>query len=221
MNKRRSRLFLSLSACVLVGLTIAQPVKAEIFFWQDADTNMSFTYPDRWDVRHNQQPDDIYVVAAPGHNNHAQCRLRVREDKRFAIYPEYFDSHIQRVAYSRQFWDEYLGEYENPEIQAFYDNAQLGRGFGSYANATYTTANGPKMDKQALLFVALYNKKAYIVECSAERASYAKWHNSFMSLIKSVDMRKEVNEAKNGYYRNFYKGQLRIQNEKPIDVSIY
>lgn len=217
----RSKCLLSCAALLVGALSFSSSAKAEIFYWQDADTKMSFTYPDRWDVRHNHQPDDIYAVAAPGANNHAICRLRVREDSRFAIFPEYFDSNIQRIAYSRQFWEDYLAEYDNPEIQSFYDGAGLGRGFASYANVTYTTASGPKMDKQALMFVSLYNKKAYIIECSAERASYAKWHPSFMSVVKSVNFRKEVNEAKNGYYRNFYNGTLRIQNERPIDVSIY
>ena len=213
----KSKFILALSLLTLG----AGSASAEVFYWQDADTKMSFTYPDRWHVRHNQRPDDIYSVAAPGENNHAICRLRVREDRRFAIYPEYYSSEIQHIAYSRDFWDSYLGEYDNVTVHRVYDDAGLGRGFASFAEASYTTALGPKMDKRAIMFGALYNKKAYIVECSAERVSYHKWHNSFLSLVKSVDFRKEIHQAKNGFYRNFYGNPIIIKGERDIDISVY
>lgn len=213
----KSRFLLTLSLLTL-GVGTAS---AEVFYWQDADTKMSFTYPDRWDVRHNQRPDDIYSVAAPGVNNHAICRLRVREDNRYAIYPEYFDRHIQRIAYSQQFWDDYLGEYDDVQVHRVYEDAGLGRGFGSFAEASFTTALGPKMEKRGIMFASLYNKKAYIVECSAEKHSYHTWHNSFLSLVKSVDFRKEINEAKNGYYRNFYGENVIIKGARDIDVNVY
>lgn len=213
----KSTFLLTLSVFAL-GVTSAN---AEVFYWQDADTKMSFTYPDRWDVRHNQRPDDIYAVAVPGANNHAICRLRVREDKRFAVYPEYFANNIQRIAYSNDFWDSYLGEYNDVTMRRVYDDAGLGRGFASFAEADYTTALGPKMEKRAIMFASLYNNNAYILECSAEKHSYHKWHNSFLSVVKSVNFRKEINEAKNGYYRNFYGGNLIIRGEKDTDVSVY
>ncbi|MFP4313944.1 MAG: hypothetical protein ACLFR0_06430 [Alphaproteobacteria bacterium] len=213
----KSKLLLSLSLLTL-GAGSAQ---ADVFYWEDAQTHLSFTYPDRWDVRHNQRPDDIYSVAAPGANNHAICRLRVREDNRYAIYPEYMANSIQRVAYSNQFWDEYLAEYNDVHVHRVYDDAGLGRGFASFAEASYTTALGPKMEKRGIMFASLYNNKAYIVECSAEKHAYPKWHNSFLSLVKSVDFRKEINEAKNGYYRNFYGESLVIKGAKDIDVTVY
>ena len=201
----KSTFLLTLSVFAL-GVTSAN---AEVFYWKDADTKMSFTYPDRWDVRHNQRPDDIYAVAAPGVNNHAICRLRVRDDN------------IQRIAYSNDFWDSYLGEYNDVTMRRVYDDAGLGRGFASFAEADYTTALGPKMEKRAIMFASLYNNNAYILECSAEKHSYHKWHNSFLSVVKSVNFRKEINEAKNGYYRNFYGGNLIIRGEKDTDVSAY
>lgn len=220
-TSRKTKLLLSLSA-VMLGFAVCAPqAKAEIFYWQDADTKVSFTYPDRWLTTHNQRPDDIYTVMAPGLNNHAACRLRVREDKRFAIYPEYLADSVARLNYSREFWEDYLGEYDNVSIERVYDDAGLGRGFGSFAMADYSTALGAKMDKRALMFVSLYNNKAYIFECSAEVHSYHRWHKSFLSLVKSVNFRKEINEAKNGYYRNFYEGSLRIQGAKEFDVSVY
>ncbi len=215
-----SKIILSLSV-LLLGAASAPKASAEIFYWEDADTHMSFTYPDRWLATHNQRDDDIYAVMAPGINNHATCRLRVREDQRFEIYPEYLADEVARINYGQSFWEDYLGEYENVSIERVYSDAGLGRGFGSYASASYTTAQGPRMDKRALMLVSLYNNKAYIVECSAEIHSYHQWHQSFLSVVKSVDFRKEINQAKNGYYRNFYNGSLRIQGARDIDVSVY
>lgn len=213
----KSKFLLTLSVFTL-GISSAS---AEVFYWQDADTHMSFTYPDRWHAGHNQRPDDIYSVFAPGANNHANCRLRVREDNRFAIYPEYMASNIQRVAYSHKFWDEYLAEYDDVEVHRVYDDAGLGRGFGTFAEASFTTALGPKMEKRGVMFASLYNNKAYIVDCSSEKHSFHKWKKSFLSLVKSVNFRKEINEAKNGYYRNFFGESLRIKGERDIDVSVY
>jgi hypothetical protein len=215
----KSKLLLTTLSILTLG--VAGSASAEVFYWQDADTKMSFTYPDRWDTRHNQRPDDVYTVAAPGKNNHTACRLRVREDKRFAIYPEYMSDHVQRVAYSNQFWDEYLGEYEDVKIHRVYDDSSLGRGFASFAEASYTTALGPKMEKKGLMFASLYNNKAYIVECSSEKHSFHKWHRSFLSIVKSVDFQKEINEAKNGYYRNFYGEQITIRGKRDIDISTF
>lgn len=216
-----SKYLLIASTLIFGGFSSVTSAQAEVFYWEDAVTHMSLTYPDRWHVRHNQRQDDIYTVAAPGVNNHAQCRLRVRSDHRFAVYPEYLADEVARINYNREFWDDYLGEYENVNVHTVYEDAGLGRGFGSYAEASYTTAQGPKMDKRALMLVALYNNKAYIVECSAQAQNYPKWHSSFLSLIKSVDFRKEIHQAKNGFYRNFYDGELRIRGQRDIDVSVY
>lgn len=210
-----------LSVSILLSAAIGLPAKAEVFSWEDADTHMSFTYPDRWYVFNNQAPDDIYTVVAPGDNDFAQCRLRVREDKRFAIYPDHLAEPVARINYGRSFWEDYLGEYDAAEIHVVRDSTGMGRGFGSSAEASYTTALGPKMDRRALMYVSLYNNKAYIVECSAQAQNYPKWHRSFMSVIKSVDFRPISNQAKNGYYRNFYKPSLRIQGARDIDVSIH
>jgi hypothetical protein len=212
-------LFLSVLS---VSLLAAAPAGAEVFFWQDAETKMSFTYPDRWTPGHTQRPDDIFSVMAPGENDHALCRLRVREDKRFVIYPEYLDKHVAKIQYSWAFWNEYLGEYDNVTIESVSDDyTGFGRGFGSYATARYTNALGPKMDKRALMIVSLYNGKAYIIECSAEIQAYPKWHQSFLSVIKSVDFRKEINEAKNGYYRNFYEGGVRVRGDSDFGSETY
>ncbi len=214
--------FRKLALSVLALTVMTAPASAEVFFWEDAETNMSFTYPDRWTPMHNQRTDDIYAVQAPSVNDHAICRLRVREDKRFIIYPEYLDKHVAKIQYSWAFWNDYLGEYDDVTIETVSDNyTGFGRGFGSYAAARYTNAVGPKMDKRALMIAALYNGKAYIMECSAEIHAYHKWHQSFLSVVKSVDFRKEINEAKNGYYRNFYDRQVQVRGDEDFGREKY
>ena len=196
-------------------------VSAEVFYWKDAETNMSLTYPDRWQVRHNQTDDAIMTVYAPGYNDHAKCVFRVRPDQRYAIYPVSLSAPIQRQFYSANFWENYLGEYDDYVIQAVQDDAGLGRGFASFVRSSYTTAYGPKIEKESIAFASLYNNNAYIVECSAEKVGFARWYHSFLSVVKSVDFQKEIHEHTTGYYRDFLSPKLRIQGERKIDVSVY
>lgn len=202
----------------VLALGAIAPAKADVFKWQDPESKLTVTYPDQWTRVHNQSPDDVLTVMGPGENDHALCRIRVREDKRFAIYPQRYSDNIQHIAFSQDFWDEYLGEYDNAKIHEMHDDAGLGRGFGSWILASYGTPLGPKMDKTAIMFVSHYNNKTYISECSAEKHAYSKWHNSFLSFVKSVDFRKEIHELPTGNYWNFLNQTVKIRNARPMDV---
>lgn len=210
---------LIISALCLAGVS---PAKAEVFFWQAPDTKLSVTFPDTWRMIHDQKGDDVLTVLAPGENDHAGCRLRVREDRRFVIYPARFSAPIQRLNFSKDFWEDYLGEYNNAVLNSVTDNAGLGRGLASYADASYITSTGLKMEKRALLFVSLYNDKEYILECSAEAHAYDKWYHSFLSVAKSVDFRKVIHEFPSGHYRDFsVDGPVKINNARKVETAYY
>lgn len=194
---------------------------ADFFVWEDAKHHLSVSFPDQWVKRNNKYPGDILTITGPGENDHAQCRLNVQEDGRFAIYPQRYSDNIQRIAFSKEFWQDQLARYDNANIHKFHDNAGLGRGFGSWAMASYTTATGPAMDKTAIMFMSHYNNKTYVVECSAEKHSYRHWHNSFLNIVKSVDFRKEIHELPTGNYRNFLGESVMIRGPRDIDVSYY
>jgi len=141
---------------------------------------------------------------APGGRGHPACRMRVRDDMRYAIYPPKLDWAVQRVAYSHDFWEVYLDEYNDHEIYQVYDGAGLGRGFASYALAAYESpVQGPDMKRRALMFASLYNGTAYILECSAHADAFERWKGLFLSIAHSVDFKKAHHEFATGHYFNF------------------
>ena len=216
------RVLKSLLIATALFTTGISSARAEIYVWQDAVTDVSVTIPDTWLMVHNQNPDDEMTFFAPGENDHASCKLRVSQDRRFVIFPQRFSGPIQRKNVSREFWDDYLGEYDDAVLNSVTDNAALGRGFASFADASYITVAGPNVAKRSLMFASIYNDKAFVVECSAEEQAYDKWYNSFLSVAKSVNFRKEIHEFPSGHYRDFPNDKaVRIEGARPVDVTYY
>lgn len=200
-----------------VGVSSAQ---AEIVHWQDPDTGLYLNYPDRWARVHNQKPDDILTVAAPGLNDFAECRVRVRDDKRFLIYPRDYAGNIQRTSYELDFWDSYLREFGESHLTS-YTHGGFGRGFGSVIEASYMSPVGSKIWKKALIAAAPYYDKLYILECSAEASAFPKWTVGFTNILRSVDFEKIIHDHPNGEYRRFTAdGEIRIHGRRPKDLYV-
>ncbi|GJL85341.1 MAG: hypothetical protein DHS20C02_11160 [Micavibrio sp.] len=214
------KLFLIATAFLSVSIS---SVSAEVFYVENDKGRFSMSFPDSWALSHNQKPDDMLTVWAPGEYDYATCRMKVREDRRFLVYPVRYSGEIQRSAYSKDFWFDYLNEHTDPYLAYVTDVGGLGRGFASYAEAFYTTAVGPKMVKQAIMFASLYHDKLYVLECSAEIESYPKWHKAFLSVAKSVDFTKSISEMKTGYYPHDFLGYspLVIYGERPFDDTYH
>lgn len=186
-----------------VCLTFVPTVQAEIFYIEDKDDLFSISFPDSWATITNQKPDDKLTIAGPGTNEHAICRVRVRSDRRFAIYPHKFDSDVQKLAYSHDFWKTYLGEYNDIEINAFRDEAGLGIGFASMAEASFETAEGSIVRKKGIMFASVHRNQMYAVDCSAEETVYNKWKPAFLSIVKSLDFTDKRQKTPQGSYRGF------------------
>lgn len=211
---------LALTAILLpAGLSTA---KAEVFVIGNQPERFTVTYPDTWMMVNNQKPDDELTIVAPGEGEFATCRVRVRDDRRFVVYPPRLAANVQQVNYSKEFWFDYMNEYNDAYIDSVTDLAGLGRGFASYAVTEFDTSVGPSVHKRGIAFVSLYNDKAYIVDCSAEASVYDKWHDPFMSVIKSVDFGKTIHELRTGHYRDFLSGDsLQINGRRPMDVTFH
>ncbi|MCK5284877.1 MAG: hypothetical protein KAJ86_04745 [Alphaproteobacteria bacterium] len=209
---------------IVLALLVFQSssVFAEVYFWQDPVSKMSLTVPDTWRMSHDQKPDDVVTFLAPGAGDYASCRMRIREDKRFAVYPRRYEDEIQRVYFSRSFWEGYVSEFTDAVLNDVHDNAGLGRGFASYADVSFVTAVGSKVEKRGIMFASLYGNKVYVAECSAQSNAFSKWYPSFMSIVKSVDFRKRVPEFSGGYYRNFFQDyKLVIYGKGEMDRDYY
>lgn len=207
-----------LAAAFICSFSIA-PVQAEQFFYEDRGERFSITFPDTWKQVTNQKADDRLTVAGPGIYDYATCKMRTREDRRYVILPGKFDSDVQKIAYSREFWNDYLGDYDEIVVDIFKDDAGLGLGFASMVEASYETAEGPLVRKRGLMFATLYHDKLYIADCSAEESVYQKWRPAFLSIVKSIDFGLVRHGYAHGHYRNFIKDpKTVVEGQKKLDV---
>ncbi len=195
-------------------------VKANIFIIEDQDNRFTISFPDLWKKVGNQKLDDRLTVLGQGENDFAVCRVRSREDRRFVIYPSKFDDEIQRVSFSRDFWNDYLGDYNEVSVDAFKDDSGLASGTASMVEASYETAEGAIVRKRGLMFASLYHDQLYIVDCSSEESLYGKWRPAFLSIIKSIEFNRVTSNHKSGYYRDFMSDRpIEVQGAKPLDVT--
>ncbi|PCJ99897.1 MAG: hypothetical protein COA45_03530 [Zetaproteobacteria bacterium] len=201
--------FLVGAAFCSMALSSAQ---AEVFFIEDQNDRFTVTFPDLWKKIGNQKTDDKLTVVGPGSNDFANCRVRVRGDRRYVIFPNKFGSAIQKVSFSKEFWNNYLGEYDDVSVDVFKDEAALGLGHASMVEVSYETAEGPLVHKRGIMFATLYYDQVYIVDCSSEASVYSKWRSEFLGIVKSVDFKKMQFEKSSGHYRDF-------QDDKPVEVT--
>jgi hypothetical protein len=164
----------------------------------------------------------VLTVRAPGDNEFAECRLNVQPEDRFKIYPISYSPEIQRLNVSTPYWDQYFGLYNNVSLEKTSDNAGLGRGFASWATASYKTAKGAKMNKRAMAYASYYDKHIYTVECSSEHSAFSKWYNPFLSVVKSINFKKTTNNNYTGYYRDFLSDKtLKIRGATVLDDTYH
>lgn len=193
-------------AILFLGLVSAYiPAKASEIVWEDSAHKVSLSYPDTWKMVNNAKPDDVITIAALSGEGQATCRIRVREDRRYVIYPPELSEAVQRVHFSKAFWAEYLtAEYRDPEMYIVRDGMGLGRGFATYTLADYTSdVPGGEIRRRGMIIASNYNGKLYIYECSAHHLAFDMWKHMFRSILKTVDFQKQYHELPSGNYRAF------------------
>ncbi len=211
---------------LLVGAVICSAfissAQAGQFFYEDQKERFTMSFPDTWARVTNQKADDKITIAGPGVGDYATCKVRVRKDRRFVIFPGKYDSDIQKVAYSRDFWNNYLGDYDNVVVDTFKDEAGLGLGYASMAEASYETAEGTLVRKRGVMFASLYHDRLYVVDCSSEESVFQKWRPAFLSIVKSVDFGSVRHAKTNGHYREFNKDpKIKVEGKKKLDVYTF
>lgn len=190
-----------------VFLLLPLSARADYFVWRDPGSGLSISFPDTWKVLSSKKPDEILTVMAPSDNAQPVCKVKVRDDRRYVIFPAGYGKDVQNVAVSVPFWKQYLGEYDGYNLARVYDGAGFGRWYASYAIGGYKVMNGTVLQlRRSLMFASLYNDKLYILECSALNHAYDEWAMMFQSVVKSVDFKKAHHEFPIGEYANFLKG---------------
>lgn len=190
----------------IVVLAMPSLAKADYFLWQDDKTGLTMSFPDTWKMQNNANVNTILTIGGPSDNGQPVCRVDVRPDKRFMIFPVRYNDAVQKVAVSKPFWEKYLGQYDGFDLGGVYDNAGLGRGNASYAVAAYKSHLGNVMQqRRAVMFASLYGDKLYVVECSSLAHEYERWEMDFRGIIRSIDFKKYYHELPTGEYANFLK----------------
>lgn len=212
-----------LCGAVVGAFALSAPItaNAEIFYVEDQGNRFSISFPDTWAKTSNQKPDDKLTIAAQGENEFVECRVRVRNEERYLIYPDKLAAQVQRQYVSQDFWKLYLGEYNEVEVNAFKDDSGLGAGHASMVEASYETADSTIVRKKALMFASSYGSNIYVVECSSEETVYDKWRQPFLSIVKSVDFDPVSHPDREGHYRDFTGEKEQIEIEGPRELDAY
>lgn len=215
------RLFLTALSFALVFVGAAATARADYFVWTDPKSGMTLSYPDTWAMLNQRQPDEVFAIIAPSDTgDDAVCRVKVRDDRRFLIYPPHLGRDVQTISYNKEFWNDYLGEYDNVEIFGSIDGSGLGRGYGSFVLAGYDAAiNTSQTRRRGIAASSLYFDKGYIVDCSSTAMTFEKWQPLFLSIMGSVDFKKTHDELWIGDYRNFFNDP-RIMFKWPASEAV-
>ena len=198
--------------------------KADYFVWADEKTGLSASFPDDWKIIANQQPDDVLTVAVPSGPDNAKCEIRADIDKRFLIYPQHLRKDVQKVAYSKDFWNEYNATYQNVQILGYGDETGLGKGYASTEMIAYTTPpDEPFENRAAIISVSNYYDKTYIAKCSSKQDAYSKYAVKFLSFMKTIDQKKAYHELTIGNHpRNFInEGTLEFKDKNGVSTGRY
>lgn len=216
--------YIKVSILALLVLAPVQKARADYFVWADDKTGLSASFPDDWKIIANRQPDDVLTVALPSGPDKAQCTIRADIDKRFTIYPNRYRKDVQRVAFSKDFWKDYNATFQNVQVLGYGDETGLGKGFASTQMITYTTApDEVPENRAAIMSVTNYYDKTYIAECSSSQNSYSKYGESFLSFMKTIDMKKAYHELAIGNHpRNFINnGTLEFKDPNGVSTTRY
>lgn len=205
-------------------LAFVVPAKADYVVWSDVETGARVSYPDTWKPLNNRQPDDVLTLSLPSEDDHAECRLRANEDRRFMIYPNRYRDEVRDVNFVENFWQDYTTAYDNVNVIRQQNNAGLGQGFASMTLISFVTPpDEPYEQKAGLMVVTNYGDQVYVAECTSTSMSYKKYHAAFLSFFKTIAFKPAYSVTKVGDYRNFLKdwGMIDVPLSNTISRSVY
>lgn len=191
---------------LLLCLALPQVAQADYFVWEDEKSGVSLSYPDTWHITSNQKPRDIFTVNGPNDFfDRPSCRLSVVNDGRFGVFPPPYYRAVQKISYSRAFWEDHISKhYKDARVLQYGDNAGIGRAFGSYVLVDYIDdRHDEDIAMRALSLAGIYGDNGYMFECTAKRDGFDKWQLIFQSIAASVDFQPIYSPLPHGYYRDF------------------
>ena len=209
---------------ILLCLLTPSVAHADYVVWSDAQTKLTATYPDDWQLGSNKTSEDLLTVLLPSGDDNAQCFIRVVDDKRFVMMPNKIRADVQKIFFSRNYMDSYAQSYPEGRVMQFKDGTGLGRGFASTAVIAFAPpVDEPFQPRMGIVSVSNYFDKTYMVECSAEANNFKNYADTFFSFMKTINFKKEFHELAIGNYRDFLrkKGTLNVPLPNGISRSVY
>jgi hypothetical protein len=173
--------------CFLLFLTTSS-AKADVFVWKDPEFNIDLVYPDDWRVQFNAHPDLKLHILAPQGRDFAACKVNVKRDARYKVYPIKYTTRINSIVFNAENIREHFVEEDYPSVIARNDFAAIGKADAVYAEVRYVgRQQGVSVPMQALVFATLYGDMNFVFECEAAAQNWAYWKPIFMNIAKSVD----------------------------------
>lgn len=194
----------------LICLNFAFPAMADQFVWSDANADFLLNIPDNWSKTSARFSDDMVVFEAPGAQNFASCRVRVRDDHRFDIYPGVYDASVSKATVNREFWDEYMAGYSGHRLNVFNSEAGLGEAYASRIDMTFIDEHADKVLKRGFAFAGLHQGQVYVFECSSDYNMFDGYYSVFLNILSSFRMNSKDDFDMQGDYRSFMHDETLI-----------
>lgn len=210
-DSRPLRLALSFIAGCLSFAPFAQ---AEQFVWSDKNQEFTINVPDDWARTSARFSDEVIAFQAPGQENFASCRVRVREDHRYDIYPPKYDAAIAQKVVGDQFWADYMGIYSGYRLNRFTPYAGLGEATASKVDVTFIDENGYKVLKRGMALAGLHQGQVYVFECASDYQVYHRFAPIFSNILASFQHRWRDLTHVGGDYRPFLNDRTWVIHHK-------
>lgn len=170
----------------LVG--IFNPAKAEVFVWQDAEFAVQFVYPDDWRPQFNPHPDVKLHVLAPQGRDFAACKISLKKDMRYVMYPSRYTTRINSIVFDVNGIKEHFVERDNVSVIYRNDFSAIGKADAVYADIRYVgRQNGVPVPMQVMMFATLFGDMNFVFECEAAAQNWVYWRPIFINMAQSVD----------------------------------
>jgi len=192
----------AVSTLVLAGSLSS--AKADVYVWEDPDTRVTISYPDRWEPQGGLVAPDIYRLIVDG-DDKAECTLSAHTDRRFLIYPRKYMDDAVRKEVDNDYWHTHFSNVDNLEFDYIREGG-LGFGDARVAMVTFDRTVGENITrKTAITFASVYGDQQVVFQCESNAAVFDEYKDVFGSVVDSIEFAPKYQMEKQGMYRDFFK----------------
>lgn len=217
---RKGLIFAGLGFILALGHATA--AQASYYVWEDKVHGFKFTFPDSWTLQTPDQASVVVRISGPVGEDFATCRVKAAEDGRLKIYPKPLMTEGVNETLTRDFWENEVGQYENPVITEYYAPAGIGgQGDATAIKTSFVLNTGAaNRNMYGSMIGSIYGDTRYTVACSSTLETYEQYAPVFSTIMSSVEIDKRYHPYAVGYYRNFLADpKVLLPRSKPGTVD--